>query len=103
MAWIRTSLSMISFGFTIVKVFEYLATERKLPPAWFDARPHPDLPRDARAGLRGPPALADAEGAPRAGPGGAVEPGPDRGDARRHRRSVRLRQPGHSVLTIGQY
>jgi uncharacterized membrane protein YidH (DUF202 family) len=26
---------MISFGFTMVKVLEYLDSERKLPPAWF--------------------------------------------------------------------
>jgi putative membrane protein len=35
MAWIRTSLSMISFGFTIVKFFEYLEAERKLALGWF--------------------------------------------------------------------
>jgi inner membrane protein YidH len=29
-AWMRTSLSMISFGFTIVKVLEYLAESRNL-------------------------------------------------------------------------
>jgi putative membrane protein len=30
MAWVRTAPSMISFGFTTAKVFEYLETERKL-------------------------------------------------------------------------
>jgi uncharacterized membrane protein YidH (DUF202 family) len=29
MAWIRTAISMISFGFTIVKFFEYLEGERR--------------------------------------------------------------------------
>jgi putative membrane protein len=29
MAWIRTAISMISFGFTIVKFFEYLESERR--------------------------------------------------------------------------
>jgi putative membrane protein len=28
MAWVLTSMSMISFGFTLVKIFEYLAEER---------------------------------------------------------------------------
>ena len=28
MAWLRTSMSMISFGFTLVKFFEFLADER---------------------------------------------------------------------------
>jgi len=28
MAWLRTSLSMISFGFTLVKFFEYLQEQR---------------------------------------------------------------------------
>ena len=28
MAWMRTSLSMISFGFTMVKVFEYINSSR---------------------------------------------------------------------------
>jgi putative membrane protein len=35
MAWVRTSLSMISFGFTMVKFFEYLETERRLTVGWF--------------------------------------------------------------------
>jgi uncharacterized protein DUF202 len=29
MAWIRTSLSLITFGFTIFKFFEYLATSER--------------------------------------------------------------------------
>jgi putative membrane protein len=29
MAWIRTAISMISFGFTIVKFFEYLRSEKQ--------------------------------------------------------------------------
>ena len=33
MAWIRTSVSLISFGFSIYKFFQYLAgTERTAPP-----------------------------------------------------------------------
>ena len=33
MAWIRTSMSLIGFGFTIYKFFEYLATsERRRAP-----------------------------------------------------------------------
>jgi putative membrane protein len=33
MAWIRTSMSLITFGFTIYKFFEYLATsERRREP-----------------------------------------------------------------------
>ena len=33
MAWIRTSMSLIAFGFTIYKFFEYLATsERRREP-----------------------------------------------------------------------
>ena len=31
MAWLRTSLSMISFGFTIAKFFQYLAQQRGEP------------------------------------------------------------------------
>jgi putative membrane protein len=31
MAWIRTALSLISFGFTIVKFFQYLETSRGGP------------------------------------------------------------------------
>jgi putative membrane protein len=31
MAWIRTALSMISFGFTMVKLFEYLEKSRGAP------------------------------------------------------------------------
>ena len=31
MAWIRTTLSMISFGFTMVKLFEYLEKSRGAP------------------------------------------------------------------------
>ncbi len=33
MAWIRTSASMISFGFTIYKFFEYLTTAELIRPA----------------------------------------------------------------------
>jgi putative membrane protein len=29
MAWIRTAMSMISFGFTIVKFFEYMESEKQ--------------------------------------------------------------------------
>jgi putative membrane protein len=32
MAWIRTAFSMISFGFTIGKVFQYLNEQAKRPP-----------------------------------------------------------------------
>jgi putative membrane protein len=35
MAWVRTALSMISFGFTMVKFFEYLEAERQLTVGWF--------------------------------------------------------------------
>ena len=31
LAWIRTALSMISFGFTLAKFFEYLAHEQRMP------------------------------------------------------------------------
>ena len=31
MAWVRTATSLISFGFTIYKFFEYLANERQSP------------------------------------------------------------------------
>ncbi|HYI97842.1 MAG TPA: DUF202 domain-containing protein [Bryobacteraceae bacterium] len=31
MAWVRTALSMISFGFTMVKLFEYLEKSRGAP------------------------------------------------------------------------
>ena len=58
MAWVRTSLSMISFGFTIVKFFEYLAEERKrtlVGPVrpnvgTRDARAHADRDRDVLPG-----------------------------------------------------
>jgi len=33
MAWIRTSASMISFGFTMYKFFEYLTTAESIRPA----------------------------------------------------------------------
>src|SRR5262245_363140 len=33
MAWIRTSASLISFGFTINKFFEYFAEARSMAPA----------------------------------------------------------------------
>jgi putative membrane protein len=35
MAWVRTALSMISFGFTLVKVLEALEAERGLRTGWF--------------------------------------------------------------------
>jgi putative membrane protein len=35
MAWMRTSLAMISFGFTLVKVLEALAAERGITAGWF--------------------------------------------------------------------
>jgi putative membrane protein len=35
MAWMRTSLSMISFGFTIVKILEALEAERGTIYGWF--------------------------------------------------------------------
>jgi putative membrane protein len=31
LAWIRTALSMISFGFTLAKFFEYLAQDKGMP------------------------------------------------------------------------
>jgi putative membrane protein len=37
MAWIRTSLSMISFGFTIYKFFQYLSEAPAVAGSW---RPH---------------------------------------------------------------
>jgi putative membrane protein len=33
MAWVRTSVSLISFGFTIYKFFQYLIQLDKFPPA----------------------------------------------------------------------
>jgi putative membrane protein len=38
MAWIRTSLSLISFGFTVGKFFDYLAAEKGKPIRGFIAR-----------------------------------------------------------------
>ena len=38
MAWVRTALSMISFGFTIYKFFQYL----------YDSRPNEEVPHSAR-------------------------------------------------------
>jgi putative membrane protein len=38
MAWVRTATSLISFGFTIYKFFEYLKGERPLPDRWFGPR-----------------------------------------------------------------
>ena len=38
MAWIRTSLSLISFGFTVGKFFDYLAAEKGRPMRGFVVR-----------------------------------------------------------------
>jgi putative membrane protein len=38
MAWIRTSLSLISFGFTVGKFFDYLAAEKGRPVRGFIVR-----------------------------------------------------------------
>jgi putative membrane protein len=38
MAWIRTSLSLISFGFTVGKFFDYLAADKGKPMRGFIAR-----------------------------------------------------------------
>ena len=38
MAWVRTALSMISFGFTIYKFFQYL----------YESRPNEEVPHSAR-------------------------------------------------------
>ena len=38
MAWVRTALSMISFGFAIYKFFQYL----------YESRPNEDVPHSAR-------------------------------------------------------
>jgi putative membrane protein len=38
MAWIRTSLSLISFGFTVGKFFDYLAADKGKPIRGFLAR-----------------------------------------------------------------
>jgi putative membrane protein len=35
MAWMRTSLAMISFGFTMVKIMEALEAERGITYGWF--------------------------------------------------------------------
>ncbi len=46
MAWIRTSASLISFGFTIYKFFEYFAETRSVTPA-----PHLASPRHFGMGM----------------------------------------------------
>jgi putative membrane protein len=39
MAWVRTATSLISFGFTIFKFFEYLRSEKApVPDRWFGPR-----------------------------------------------------------------
>ena len=39
MAWVRTATSLISFGFTIYKFFEYLKGEKApIPERWFGPR-----------------------------------------------------------------
>ena len=40
MAWVRTATSLISFGFTIYKFFQYLREQNPAPPpeSWFNPR-----------------------------------------------------------------
>jgi putative membrane protein len=40
MAWVRTSVSLIAFGFTIVQFFERMATSPTAKPPYFPDAPH---------------------------------------------------------------
>jgi putative membrane protein len=75
MAWVRTSTSLISFGFTIYKFFQYLREER--------------VPRETLLGPRGIALVLIALGV------GALAVAT--AEYRRHRRTLRQEFPGYQL------